>query len=287
MPSELEAFEARIRGETDPADGDPRRAQSEEAIAACMAEVGFEYHPEVPTSSYHYSRPLVLTREHAEAIGYGETLPPAPGVAPSRWAYQLAQSPGEKANALYRESLSLEAADAYWSSLHGEVPADATAPTILGCHESGMTAVYADVMVPEPFRAAETAILRARRDVERDSVVADAVGRWADCMAGAGHPGLEDRHDGRRVVTDRVDAFPAPAGMPFEEIAKVYADELAEIQAFERSVALADVGCLESTGFYTAWEDARTRIQGQVVATYRADLEAWAAWAEEKRAARP
>lgn len=283
--TELEELETRIWGGIDRID--PRAREAEELIAACMAEVGFEYHPQVPASPYPYSTPNVMTREHAEVFGYGETIPPAPGVPPARWSAGLGQIPGEQENLDYRAGLSTEVQDAYWLALDGDAaPQDAEPAEManLGCRGQVMAQVYADVMIPEAFREAETAVRRSRRALEADPSVVVEVGRWFDCMAEAGYPGLEDRRGGVNVVIERANGFPAPGDMTYEEIVEVFADELAELQAFERAVALADAACLDATDFHAAWDAARVQIHDDLVAVHRADLEAWAAWAEEKRA---
>lgn len=288
--TELEAFEARIWGEIDPTEADPRLREAEEAIAACMAETGFEYHPQVPAAQYLYSSPLVMTREHAEQLGYGETIPPAPGVPPSRWSLALGQVPGERENLDYRASLSAEAQDAYWAALNGDAPpedADSATPADFGCHGKVMADLYADAVIPEAFRDAETAIRQSWRALETEPRVVAEVERWTECMSEAGYPGLENRRDGVNVVIERANDFPAPSDMAYEELAEAFAAELADLQAFERSVALSDAECLESTDFQAAWDAARSQIHDDIVNVHRADLEVWATWAEEKRAARP
>jgi|GEM_PF-1839945 len=289
-PSELLAYEARIWGELDSPSGDPRQREAEEGIAVCMAEAGFEYTPEVAPDQHQYSGQIVPTREYAAEFGYGETIAPAPGVTPSRWAFQIGDIPGQAENISYRAGLSAQAEEEYWTAMNGDVEpedADAAAPEDFGCRGRVFAEVYADTMVPEAFREAETAIRQSWRDVEAAPRVTVAVDRWIDCMADAGYPGLTDRYGGQGLVNDAANAFPAPGDMPFEEIAEVYATELAEIQDYERTVALTDVACLEDTDFYATWDQVESEIHSRVVETYRDDLEAWATWAEEQREARP
>ncbi len=294
--TELDAYESRIRGGND-ADAGSRLREAEERIEACMSGAGFEYHPQIAEAQHVYVAPLVLTREHAERSGYGDTIAPAPGVTPSRWAHHVLDAPGEVANLAYRESLSAEELDAYWAVLGGEQlvgggehadgdPQDGT-PDDGGCQGKAMAEVFADVMVPEPLREVEGAVRQVARAVENEAQVSAAVDRWSTCMAQAGYPDLTGRHGGAELVAARAADFPAPDRLTFAEIEDAFPTELAELQAFELEVALADVTCLEQTGFYPAWDEARTRLHGELVAAHRTELEAWATWAEELRVAGP
>lgn len=282
--SELDGLVERIGGRVDPEQGDPRPHEVEAAVAACMEEAGFEYHPQVPPQTPAPRSPERLTREHAELFGYGETIPLAPGVAPSRWAV-LAEVPGEQENIDYRARLAPEALEAYWAALDGAAGPDG-ATSSGGCYGRVMAEVYADLVVPERFRAVETAVRKSWGEIEADPRVEAALETWRACMAEAGLPGLAARHDGHRLVAARADAFPAPSGMPFEEVARAFARELAELQDFEREVALADVGCLGTARFHATWDEVRAEVHALLVETHRADLEAWAAWAEEQREGR-
>lgn len=286
--SELEALEARIWGRIDPAEGDARLREVEEALAACMADAGFEYHPQVAVEQHVEPVPAVLTREHAEVFGYGETIPLSSGARPSFWAFQ-GRVLGEQENIDYRAGLSAEAEAAYWAAMNGDLaPEDVegSGPEDRGCYGRAMGEIFADVMVPEAFRSAETALRQSGFAIEADPRVVAAVEGWAGCLADAGFPGLAERHDGHNLVVERANELSAPADMPFEEITEVFAVELAEVQRFEREVALADAACLESTGFRAAWGEVRSEVHARVMATHRDDLEAWATWAEEQRAGR-
>ncbi len=77
-------------------------AAREEAVAACMAEQGFDYVPMVmvPGSYEVADEPLRGTREFAEAYGYGVWH--GPEIEPGQFTYRLDDS----ANREYRDSLS-------------------------------------------------------------------------------------------------------------------------------------------------------------------------------------
>ena len=275
----LAELEARIRGDVDPSRPDPRHVEAQELLATCMAEAGFEYTPEVDPDGYVYSRPIVLTREFAEELGYAETIEPAPGVAPPRFAY-LSAVPGQQENDAYRASLSPEASEAYWEAMHGAAP-DGSAP---GCQGTAFAEAFSSSTVPDAFRAAEQALEGTWLAAENHPEVVAALTRWSACMADAGFPGLEGELDAWRVVEARAEEFPAPTGLPYAQVREQFASELAELQAFEREVARTDVACREDVGFYPVWDRAKAEADAQVVATYLEDLEAWARWAEESRA---
>jgi len=280
-PSELDAFEDRIFGVSEPGEQDPRPRAAEEGVADCMTDAGFDYHPQVLETRFSYSTPAVMTREHAARSGYGETIEPARGVPPARWAPQ-GDVPGERANIEYRESLAPEDLDEYWVALLGGESTEG-ANGGPGCHGLVMAEVYADVVVPEEFRAAQTALHQVGRAIEADPRVTGRVDRWRACMAGAGYPGLEARTDPVLRVSERADALALPAGGPFEEITELHASELAEVQDFERALALTDASCLEEVGFYEVWDEVRTELRDRIALEHRGELEDWAGWAEEHR----
>lgn len=299
---ELDELETRIWGERDPSGGLGRLREAEQLVAACMAEAGFVYHPQVPDAPPGHPAPDVLTPEHAAEVGYGETIPPAPGVVPNAWARRLGPVAGEQENLDYRAGLSPEALAEYWAALDGAAQHDGAAPQDApgaaphaggasqdgagaGCRPTAMGQVFADVVVPEEFRAAETALRQSRVAVEADARLEAATAQWRACMAEAGHPGLDGHDGGRDLVVPRAAELPAPADMAFEQVAETFPTELAELQAFERAVATADAECLQLAGVYAARDAARAEIQGLVLETFRADLEAWAAWAQEQRGA--
>ncbi|NLF06316.1 MAG: hypothetical protein GX593_15130 [Actinomycetales bacterium] len=274
--TEVDALAERIHGEST-VGPDPRLRRAEESTADCMAAAGFTYHPQAHEVAHVYTRPLVAVREHAERFGYGDTISSAPDVPPLRWAFAGAGMPGEEENLAYRATLPQAELEAYEAALHGDGATDQ------GCQGAAMAEVFADVVVPEELREVEAELRAVAREVETEPRVADAVDRWAECMADAGHEGLTDRHGGADLVGARAEEFPAPAGATFEEIVEVYASELAELQAFELEVALADVSCLESTGFYAVWDEVRTSLHDALLETHRGDLETWATWAEAAR----
>ena len=273
--TELDVLLERIHGPSGAGGADPRVRVAEEQLAACMAGAGFEYVPQAAELADDYAVPAVLTRQVAERSGYGDTLPPAPGLVPSRWAFDVTAELAQ--NEQYRSSLGPEELEAYWTAFEGE---DGTT----GCLGEVMGEVFADLVLPAELLDAQDALRGAERALEADPRVERAEREWAGCMAAAGHPGLLDRLDAPGLVAERAAALDVPAGTPFSEIEERSGTELAEVQDFERELALLDVGCLESSGFYAAWDEARTELHATFLDTYAADLEAWATWAEEARA---
>ncbi|MDQ2624705.1 MAG: hypothetical protein M3Y20_06045, partial [Actinomycetota bacterium] len=216
--TELDLLEARIRGGRVPGSVDPRLRVAEERVARCMADAGFEYQPQVAAAPHTYERPLLLTRERAERHGYGDTVPPAEGVPPSRWAF-AGPAEGVAENSRYRDSLAAEDLDAYWVAMEGVQ----TSGGPDGCQGAVMRELFADVVVPERFHGVQDALRDVAREVERDPRVESAVGRWTACMAAAGYPGLTSRHGGAELVADRAAALDIPPELTFVQISERFA----------------------------------------------------------------
>ena len=125
--SELDAYLNEIGGDVDEASAvpDPNLIVEQELIAACMANAGFEYHPDLGNRSYTSPAPMGLTTEHAREFGYGHTTEAfGPGEPPERWRLDSMTDPGMEWNDNYLRTLSADAQAAYLVALHGPEPED-------------------------------------------------------------------------------------------------------------------------------------------------------------------
>ena len=153
--TELDGLVQRIDGGS--AHGSRARA-AEDRVARCMAEAGFDYVAQVSATAAPSPEPLVLTRELAEARGYGETIPSVAGGVSGRWSDGAPA--GLAQNEAYRAGLTAKELDRYWSVLEGTLDGlDA------GCRGEAMAATYPDVVVPEEFWAARDALRSTERRV--------------------------------------------------------------------------------------------------------------------------
>lgn len=293
----LEAYLDEIWGdrEWDPGDGDPDAADptrllAEELVAACMAEAGFEYHPMVEMPSYVSISPQPRTVEDAEEFGYGLSIESAgPGTGTGRWAASPQETPAERANREYKESLSPAARMEYELALMGDPGAaleEGYDPaTDGGCQGRAYEEAGRTVRPPE-FAEVIEAMDQAFWQAEEDPRVVDARRGWGPCMAEAGYPGLDQFTDARILADSMVSSFRAAnadridlglAESQYDAIKASVPDELAELQAAERALAVADVTCRETSGYDRVHREVTAEYEQQVVDRYRDELEAWAA----------
>lgn len=290
--SELDAYLAAIWGDVDddPSAVDPDVTQEQELIAACMAEAGFEYHPDAGNRGGWSPAPAVLTTEFAREFGYGMTTEASgPGEPPLQWDVPWLTDPDYVWNSDYLMSLSPDAHEAYLLALNGpeaEDPDDIPPIQEQGCWGRAQAEVYGDTTMPAQFEAVNDEIQAMTRAIVVDPRVVAVQPRWASCMADAGYAGLAAVGDGEGLVNDLANQFGATTGdIPYDEIRAKYPDELAELQRTEVAVAVADTTCREEVGYDEIRDQVQTELEDRIVEMYRSDLEAWAAWAQEHWAA--
>ncbi|WP_024286687.1 hypothetical protein [Cellulomonas sp. KRMCY2] len=250
----------------------------EEAVAACMAEQGFEYVPD--TSGYHYVDAAAIdpppgSREFAELYGYGFAALPEEMRAES--------TPGVNPNDAILGAMSPEELEAYQQALWGDaVGADPDAGgevDLAGCFGAAREQVWGD-REEDPVRLAlEEEITRVDAEAApTDAAVSAAAGRWSACMSDAGHPGYGTSPDAEEAAWDRWTAFnDAIAADP--ALGQEGPDGLILGQAGladdEAALATADWDCRAETRYDDVWQEARDRLQQEYVDAHRAELDAW------------
>ncbi len=204
---------------------DRRRAEVEQAVAACMDDAGWAYVP-VPV-------PEVLPPEEFQRrYGYGVTT----GLGGD--GRLGGDGPGEPAptdpNQAYVESLSEQDRLAWYDALYGPAPepgAPATAPG--GCQGWAVRSVYGEVFFDDPTVTARLEALDAR--VAGDRRMRQARLAWRACMQRRGWV-----VDGPEAIVtrlqERLDALGA-------EAVALGSDALRLLQDEERTIAAADVAC--------------------------------------------
>lgn len=241
-------------------------AQSEEAIAACMATEGFEYTPVamVPGSFEASDDPLRGSREYAEAYGYG--LWRQPEIEPGQYTYMLDTS----ANVAYRESLSPEAQRAYDVALlgqatdlgNGTVSHDGTGCTARAELRDGAEAEY--------LRGVQEEVADYLQSLWEgdDPLLAEVDAAWASCMRDAGYDDDSPQAAESRLLEEMLAVFEAAPEAP---VAAGTIDAGAEA---ERLVALADQDCRDATDWTARRRAAEHELQREYLAAHRADLDA-------------
>ncbi len=280
----------------DPDEADPTRARAEELVAACMAEAGFEYHPMIETPSYVSISPQPRSVEDAEDFGYGLSIEWAPGSGTGRWPASPQETAAERANREYTESLSAAARVEYDRALMGDLGAvldeEFDPATDAGCTGRAYDEAGRTVRPPE-FAEVIEAMDQAYWQAEEDPRVVDARRGWGPCMAEAGYAGLDQFVDANALADSMVSSFRTAnadridlslAESQYDAIEASVPEELAELQAAERALAVADMTCRESSGYDRVHREVTAEYEQQVVDRYRDDLEAWVAMVRQRDA---
>ena len=298
--SPLDAYLREVLGEfeSDDAYADPLRAPAEEAVAACMAEAGFEYHPVLEEPTYVTTwRELPHTVEVAEEFGYGYAIEAeGRGTGTARWSVPNQEGQAERANREYRESLSPAARVEYERALMGDPSAvleeGYDEMTDGGCY-SRAYAEISTLMWPTEFAAVIDAMAEIYAQVESDPRVVEAQRAWRTCMADAGYPDLTQFLDAQLLVDGLITRFLAEnadridrtlAESEYDAIRASVPTELAELQAAERAVAVADATCRETSGYTRVHDEVTLEYEQDLVDRYRDELEAWVAMVREREA---
>ena len=138
-------------------------------------------------------------------------------------------------------------------------------------------------------------------DIRLDPRIDEALASWAACMTTAGYPGLRQFLDAENLVIDIVNdfttanyskvdlslgetEFDAINETEFDAIKASIPGELADVQAEEIAIAVADATCREESGYIETRRDVENEYEQAIVDTYRDDLEAWVAAAQASRA---
>ncbi|RMI06735.1 hypothetical protein [Cellulomonas triticagri] len=313
-PGPLDEIQARIYGyslddqrsdEELQEENDRQNRRVEELVAACMQDEGFEYTP-AENSGTIVSSSDDLDVEYgtvafAEEYGYGISTDP--------WGY--ADMPSDDANEWvdpnqeYVESLSETAATAYQEALwgpsveyvEGEEPQEYDWTTA-GCYGSAQHEVYEGGDTSEEYAGLEDELNRFYESVQSDPRTVELEDAWASCMADAGFDGLTSMQEATEPLYEEWNGMQGwddpeyvaaqeswdweaePEGPPAPEVDEA---ALAAFTAKEIEQATADFGCQEQVEYTKKSIEINHELQQDFVDEHGAELEAWAAAAEQAR----
>jgi len=300
--SPLDGYLNEIWGEYDPDAPDPDRMRAEELVAGCMSDAGFEYYPVTEQTNVIRLTDTRNTLEFAKEFGYGySTESNGPGTGTMNWPVMPEESEAERQNREYTASLSEDALYEYEAALYGAMVTDPPEegediswdPQRMGCNGVGYDEIYRGSAVAEQFTDLTKAMNQMWTDVEEDPRIGEVLTAWSSCMATAGYPDLSQLIDAENLVNDLWNRFNAANGSridlslgetEYDAVKASIPEELAELQAAEIAVAVADVTCREESGYTETRRDVESEYEQAIVDTYRDDLEAWAAAAQAARA---
>jgi len=268
-------------GQPDPGDqaaADAQQLQVEDATAACMQVLGFQYVPFIPDwdSTAFDAQSTMDPGEFARQYGYGISTidyPTKPNNTDPNEATVTAMTPAERSayyKALYGAATTV---DDEGNPVRTKPAVDAApaATSDFGCVAQASTDVYGSKEeVPESdnqFASLETSIGALYDSIERDQRVVDATTAWIGCMADAGHPGYTEKTDAPVDVGDKASTLRGDA----DDFSEVDQTALQELRAYEISVATADYTC--GLAFDDVHHTVETELETTFIDQNRAELE--------------
>jgi len=282
--SPLSAYWEKLGGSQDEAEMNAQAARSEEIVAACMQDEGFEYTPQ-DTSGMSRSfddaddgMPEWDSIEFAEQYGYGAT---------TSQDMPMNQGDGEEwvdPNADYVASMSESEQAAFYEALYGaqtmseepidEETAEEDIPeydwTTAGCQGKAQHEVYEAGQIwddPE-FKDLTDAMNELWQDAQTDERTTQAYAKWAECMADEGYDfaNPQEAQDSIYTLTNEI---------PYDEETGAQDEAaLAEIRDQEIATAVADRTCQDSTGAGRAALQAQFDIEQEFIDAHKDELDA-------------
>jgi hypothetical protein len=263
------------------AEATAQMARSEEIVAACMQEEGFEYTPQNTSgmsrdmSAQDDGMPEWDSVEFAKLYGYGATTwSDMPGNEDSGEEYV-------DPNADYLAAMSASEQQAFSEALYGvqvssEEPLDETAEpteydwTTAGCQGKAQHEVYEDGQIyddPE-FKDLMEAMSDLYTDAATDERTVAAYREWAECMADEGYD-FANPTEAQNSIYDAVNEIPYD-----DEDGSQDPAALAGLREQEISTATADRTCQESTGAGKAALKAQFAIEQEFIDAHQDELDA-------------
>lgn len=286
----LSAYFEKLGGSYDEAKSNAQHTKSEEIIAECMAELGFEYTPTEPWSGSGAANDEDLdweSLEFAEQYGYGYTTGEELFGAP-----QEVEDPNQERLA----SMSDAEMEAYNEALWGPPQeVDEEDPEAVsewdwetaGCYGKGYYAAYEqdDPFSDETVEAAMEEWSKVWEEIPDEPAVRDSLDEWASCMADEGHD-FANPNEANSSIGDAYNALYTPAETEFDpeadpdampEMPEPDAAAVAELRKKELALAVADRTCQEKSGYAKAQREALRKAEERIWEKYGDQLEAAAA----------
>jgi hypothetical protein len=267
-----------------------QQRQSEELVAQCMQDEGFEYTPATNTGvSYSSSDDTKWQpddREWVAQYGYGAVNSPFSEEPPPEEEFV-------DPNADYVASLSESEQMAFYEALYGtppeeeemseggEVPYDWTQA---GCQGAAQHEVAGeDPSQSEEFKPLFDAINELHSDTASWPGMAELDAEWATCMEDAGQGGHANPMEAQNSVYDEMNKLYENVDMPEEPTAPVEPDQAAmdAVAELEVELALADLDCREETDYRERHAEITREVEQQFIDDHKAELDAMVASVEQ------
>lgn len=271
---------------------DEQNKATEELVAQCMSEQGFEYLPNTSNSSISFEDDDVVyepdDREWVAQYGYGAVNSPYNQGSEDEPPAEEYVDP----NADYVASLSESEQMAFNEALYGPSPTEEEMAamedgdggewdwTKSGCYGSAQHETQGeDPLQADEFKSLNEAINSFYEGQPSWPGQAELDAAWSDCMSEAGHSGFAVQWDAQNSIYDEQNKIYEETSDPETgEIDQAAMDALGEK---EIDLALADLDCREQTDYRQKVEDITFEQEQQFVDDHKAELDAMKAAAEQ------
>ena len=267
-----------------------QQRQTEELVAQCMQEEGFEYTPATDTgasfSSGEDTEWKPDDREWVAQYGYGAVKSPFSEEPPPEEEYV-------DPNADYVASLSESEQMAFYEALYGPQPDEEEMSeggeieydwTQAGCQGAAQHEVAGeDPSQSEEFKPLFDAINELYSDTASWPGMAELDAEWATCMEDAGQGGHANPMEAQNSIYDEMNKVYEDVGMSEDPTAPGEPDQAAMDALAEREVelALADLDCREEIDYRDRHAEITREVEQQFIDDHKAELDAMVASVEQ------
>ena len=282
--SPLQKYTSVIYGDQDQEDWNKQQLESEELVAVCMADEGFEYIPVDQSQGQVISSDEGVdtnTEEWVASHGYGMSQTPEEIEEMNEGAEEWVDP-----NQPYVESLSEGEMTAYYEVLYGVTPTDEEMNEDgsyeynwenAGCQGAAQHEVQGEnVYEQEEHKALFDSINDMYMTMQDSPETKKLDAEWASCIADAGYPQFKAKQDAIDDVIEKSNGLWEDGSEtgPTDE-------QLAEAREYEIEIALADFKCADSIDYNDKVMAIQFEVEEQFITDNKAELDAIVAEAEK------
>ena len=282
--SPLQKYLGVVYGQLDEDDQVAQQNETEELVAQCMTEEGFEYIPVDQSQYMSFDQEDRETLEWVSTYGYAANLTPE-----EQEELYGGETEYEDPNQEYVGSLSESEMTEYYAVLYGEQPSEEEMNEDGsyeytwengGCYGWAQHEITGDqAYEQDQFKEIFEDINALYEEQQKDPALKELNAKWASCMADAGFEDFKLQFDAAQSIYDQQNEFwenDTTGEGPTEEQTK-------EWRAEEMKVAVADFECREKTDYTNASLKIQFDLEEEFIAENKAALDEMVAFAEENR----
>lgn len=274
---------------------DELQKKTEELVAECMSEEGFEYTPNVQNGGVVYSSDEEIdwgSDDFVKQYGYG--IVNWPGMEEMQGQGEEYVDPNQE----YIESLSESEQQAYYEALSGPAPTEEEMAamedgsleydwTMAGCYGSaqqetqeemnGVQAAYEDPEFKELFEATDAMWSGLYDEQNLNDDVAKLNREWADCMAESGFGDYPSPNSVQMALSDEYNELQNAQNANLgenDEWQDLNEADKKKFQEREIEVAVADHACRDKSSYDDKLMEIQFDLEQKFVDEHKAELDA-------------